>query len=261
MQRYMIPESLHNFPEGTIKVSGDFVHHMKNVMRFKSGSKVLVTDPAGKSAYAEIVELFEDAVELAWLADEEKESELPITVTIACGLPKGDKLDLIVQKATELGVTNIIPFVAKHSVVKWDENKMKKKLVRFQKIAQEAAEQSHRRHVPVIKDLMSIRELVQFAEGHSHKLVAYEEDAKEQELGNFAATLQQMKPGDQLLLVFGPEGGLDPSEIRVFQDHGFLTCGLGPRIMRTETAPFYALAAVSYHFELMNGGDYHRDTE
>src|SRR5699024_494739 len=107
MQRYMIPESLHNFPEGTIKVSGDFVHHMKNVMRFKSGSKVLVTDPAGKSAYAEIVELFEDAVELAWLADEEKESELPITVTIACGLPKGDKLDLIVQKATELGVTNI----------------------------------------------------------------------------------------------------------------------------------------------------------
>lgn len=255
----MISEQLDNFHEQPLELSGDFFHHMINVMRLKEEGRVILTDPSGMSKIAEIVGIQQQSVRLQWIADEERNSELPIDVVIACGLPKGDKLDLIVQKATELGVKRIIPFASKYSIVKWDAAKMKKKQQRFQKIALEAAEQSHRQQVPEIDSLMTIKDLVHFSEQISHKLVAYEEDAKINEMGNFARTLSETKPGETLLIVFGPEGGLATEEIDLFMENGFLTCGLGPRILRTETAPLYVLSAVSYHFELTNGGDYHRN--
>lgn len=255
MQRYMISDSLLGFSTKNIRLENDFYHHMKNVMRFKPGIKLYITDPEGISCIAEIKGYTENAVELAWVADEEQDRELPVQITIASGLSKGDKLDWIIQKSTELGAGRIIPFDSQYTIVKWDAAKKKKKQQRFQRIATEAAEQSHRQNIPEITDTMDLQQLITFAEHISYKLVAYEEEAKSGEEGIFAQTLSRMKPGDHLLIVFGPEGGLHPDEVAAFRESGFLCCGLGPRIMRTETAPLYALAAVSYHFELMNGGD------
>lgn len=254
----MVTDTLQNFPEENIRLTGDYLHHMKNVMRFKPGTNVFLTDKNGYSCVAEIVNVASEYIELKWMEKEQLNRELPVQITIACGLSKGDKLEMIVQKSTELGVSKIIPFNSKYSVVKWNEEKAKKKQQRFCKIASEAAEQSHRQAVPGIEELKDLRQLIEYSKTYTHKLVAYEEEAKTGELGHFASVLQQMNPGEHLLIVFGPEGGLDPIEMETFQENGFLACGLGPRIMRTETAPLYALAAISYHFELSNGGEGHR---
>ena len=257
MQRYMVADSLKGFPKETLKLRGEPLHHMKTVMRFRPETRVFLTDPSGYSCIAEIIQVGNEYVELKWIEEEKMNHELPIQVTIACGLSKGDKLDMIVQKSTEMGVNKIIPFNSKYSIVKWDEGKAKKKQQRFQKIAIEAAEQSHRQSIPTIEELKNLNQLIESSKDYSHKLVAYEEQAKNGELGNFAYTLSQMHTGDSLLIVFGPEGGLDPSEMKIFHENGFISCGLGPRIMRTETAPLYTLGAISYHFELLYGGDYH----
>ena len=248
----MISHSLKKFPDHPIQLGENHLHHMKNVMRFKPKNQVFLTDSTGYSCIAEITAITNEYVELQWIKEETINRELPIHVTIACGLSKGDKLDLVIQKSTELGVNKVIPFKSKYSVVKWDEGKIKKKQERFQKIASEAAEQSHRQFVPVIEKMKNLEELIDYSQKYPHKLVAYEEEAKTGELGHFVQTLQETKPGEDLLIVFGPEGGLDPSEIKLFHDHGFVSCGLGPRIMRAETAPLYTLAAISYHYELLS---------
>lgn len=251
MQRYIIKESLDTFKDSTIHLGEEHYHHMKNVMRFKPETKIYVTDSDGNSCIAEVVAFHEQSVEIAWVAEDNRTSELPVHITIACGLSKGDKLELIIQKSTELGVHSVVPFPSKHSVVKWDAAKMTKKIARYTRIAQEAAEQSHRQHVPVIQEAMPIAELISFSETFKHKLVAYEENAKEGEFGVFAETLRKLESSDKVLIVFGPEGGLDPSEIDQLTTAGFLTCSLGPRILRTETAPLYALSAISYQTELL----------
>ncbi|EDL62514.1 RsmE family RNA methyltransferase, partial [Bacillus sp. SG-1] len=113
------------------------------------------------------------------------------------------------------------------------------------------AEQSHRQHVPNVEFPVSLTELVTLADNFDYKVVAFEEDAKIGEQSNLAGILRSAKPGDRLLAVFGPEGGLTEKEVNVLKDHGFVSCGLGPRIMRAETAPLYLLSAASYQFELM----------
>ena len=251
MQRYIVKESLEHFEETPVLLGEEHYHHMKNVMRFKQDTKVYVTDPSGRSCIAKVVTFHEQTVEIEWVAEDMRTSEMPVQVAIACGLSKGDKLELIIQKATELGVHTIIPFPSKHSVVKWDATKMKKKLVRYERIAQEAAEQSHRHHVPVIEEAMPIAGLIAIGGNYEHKLVAYEENAKEGEFGVFAEILTKLQPNDKVLIVFGPEGGLDPTEIDQLTAGGFLTCSLGPRILRAETAPLYALSAISYQTELL----------
>lgn len=252
MQRYIIKESLEHFEDSPVHLGEEHYHHMKNVMRFKPGTHVYVTDPSGRSCVANVIAFHEQTVEIEWVAEDNRTSEMPVQVTIACGLSKGDKLELIIQKSTELGVHSIIPFPSQHSIVKWDAAKMKKKITRYERIAQEAAEQSHRHHVPVIEEAMPIAALTAIGKNYDHKLVAYEENAKEGEFGVFASTLAKLQPNDKILIVFGPEGGLDPNEIVELTSAGFLTCSLGPRILRAETAPLYALSAISYQTELLN---------
>lgn len=252
MQRYIIKESLEHFEDSPVHLGEEHYHHMKNVMRFKPGTHVYVTDPSGRSCVANVIAFHEQTVEIEWVAEDNRTSEMPVQVTIACGLSKGDKLELIIQKSTELGVHSIIPFPSQHSIVKWDAAKMKKKITRYERIAQEAAEQSHRHHVPVIEEAMPIADLIAIGKNYDHKLVAYEENAKEGEFGVFASTLAKLQPNDKILIVFGPEGGLDPNEIVELTSAGFLTCSLGPRILRAETAPLYALSAISYQTELLN---------
>jgi 16S rRNA (uracil1498-N3)-methyltransferase len=235
---------------GDIEIRGEDYHHISRVMRMNIGDRVYVCGN-GQTALCVITNISDDTVFASIEKYVEASNELPVSVTIASGLPKGDKLEWIIQKGTELGASSFVPFIAARSIVKWDAKKGEKKLDRWKKIAKEAAEQSHRNKIPSISEPLSCLELIKQYEGYSHKLVAYEEEAKKGETAKLALAFKKVKAGQNLLVVFGPEGGLTEQEVALFEANGFISCGLGPRILRTETAPLYVLAAVSYHFELI----------
>lgn len=231
-------------------LSGEPYHHIVRVMRMDVGQKVYLAFSDQTVIIAEIIQIEEDRISLKEVAKELGEKELPVQVTIACGYPKGDKLDWIIQKGTELGAHAFIGFTAKNSVVKWDHKKRQKKNERLNKIALEAAEQSHRQYSPEVTLLDKEQELLDLFESYDAVAVAYEESAKKGERSQFATIISNLNDGDRLLLIFGPEGGFTEDEIRSFQRLDAKQCGLGPRIMRAETAPVYALSAISYQKEL-----------
>ncbi|MBY0122343.1 16S rRNA (uracil(1498)-N(3))-methyltransferase [Bacillus sp. S/N-304-OC-R1] len=248
MQRYFVN---HSPNENLYSILGDDYHHIVRVMRMKEGDQLICVDPTKASAICSIVEITDEKVVTEVVKWIEESSELPIDITIVSGLPKGDKLEWIIQKGTELGASRFIPFISARSVVKWDEKKGSKKVDRWQKIAKEAAEQSHRSHLPEVDSPLNLKAIIKTSEIYDYKLIAYEEEAKQGESSTLHKTLKSMKKGQKLMIVFGPEGGLTHQEVSLLQENGFQACGLGPRILRTETAPLYALSAVSYHFELM----------
>lgn len=246
MQRYFTNEPISD--NNTMTITGDDAHHMIQVMRMSPGDHVFVV--VNNLTYTmEIKEGTSKSVILKVKETHAFTNEMPIRVSIVCGLPKGDKLELITQKSTELGMYELFPFEAKRSIVKWDKSKNEKKVARLQKIAKEAAEQSHRSHIPEIHNPISIKELVELSASFDIKYVADEEDAKIEERKKFTEQLKKVYDKKSILIVFGPEGGLDRSEIKLLLDHDFQTISLGPRILRTETAPLYALSAISYEFE------------
>lgn len=249
MQRYFIDCSYDG--RDTVLLSGDQFHHIANVMRMKPGNEIWVVFNDGDAAKATILSLENDTVKARIIEWEERTTELPVHVTVASGLPKGDKWEWVIQKGTEIGASQFVPFNAVRSVVKWDEKKSARKLDRWKKIAKEAAEQSHRQVVPDVLPPLTVDQLMALCELFPHKIVAYEEAAKYGEKSNFASKLSEVKIGDKILVLSGPEGGLTDEEIEQFTNIGFICCGFGPRILRTETAPLYALSAISYHFELM----------
>ena len=250
MQRYFINQVVQSVGE-KISVLKDQEHHMVKVMRMNIEESCEVVDEKEQLYIAKITQL--SPLELTIEEHKEQNVELPIDVTIFVGLSKGDKLETIVQKATELGVYTIVPVEMKRNMVKWTKDKYQKKIERLQKIAQEAAEQSHRLHVPKVLDLMTLKESVILANQSTKALVAFEEVAKEGEAAVFLQTLTSLQKGDSIAFYFGPEGGFDLQEIEYLNSQEVHSCALGPRILRAETAPMYALAAVSYHFELLKG--------
>jgi 16S rRNA (uracil1498-N3)-methyltransferase len=251
MQRYFVSNDQRT--ESSVMITGEDARHMSKVMRMKPGDPILVCDEAGQTFLCDIQELQESNV-LCRIKETIKEtSELPIKVTLAQGLPKGDKLDLVIQKGTELGAFGFLPFESERAIVKWESSKIQKKLERLRKISKEAAEQSHRNTIPLIHEPLRLNALIEFSQTFTYKMVAYEEEAKLGEAKRFAQLLSTIKEGDSLLVVLGPEGGLTADEVDTLQQAGFILAGLGPRILRTETAPLYVLSAVSYQFELLRG--------
>lgn len=246
MQRYFVE----NFRDNRFYISQEDRHHILKVMRLKEGDDIICVHD-GKSALCSIAEITDDWIVAEVVKWDNDSVELPVQVAIASGLPKGDKLELVIQKGTELGASRFIPFTASRSVVKWDEKKAAKKVERWNKIAKEAAEQSHRQFLPAVDHPKSFKSLIEEGKDFNYKLIAFEEDAKAGESSVLHKTLSEMKKGQSLLFVFGPEGGLTIDEVALLKEHGFLSCGLGPRILRTETAPLYALSVLSYQTELM----------
>lgn len=245
MQQYFVNSRAENPVTITDK---DTVKHMFNVMRLTEGDEVVlvfndhikrlakVLDSAAHSF--EIIEALSDNV------------ELPVQVTIASGFPKGDKLEFVAQKVTELGAAALWAFPADWSVVKWDGKKLAKRQEKLDKIVLGAAEQSKRNLVPEVTLIEKKADFLKKLADFDKIFIAYEESAKEGEQAVLARELAQAEAGQNLLFIFGPEGGISPEEVEAFEAAGALKVGLGPRIMRTETAPLYALSAVSYAFEL-----------
>lgn len=245
MQRYFVDEVDDSSP---IRISGEDAKHITKVMRMQVGDELIVVH----SNVADIckITLFDELDVLVEKTGEQIPSpELPIHVTIACGLPKGDKLDLIVQKSTELGVFQITPFEAARSIVKWDHKKGEKKQQRLQKIAKEAAEQSHRTVIPTVETPVTFKQLLASTSSYDAIFIADEEDAKLEERTTLKEKIKGLTGLKNVLVVFGPEGGIDRKESSALLEAGAKTISLGPRILRTETAPLYFLAAISYEFE------------
>ncbi|MBD7906867.1 16S rRNA (uracil(1498)-N(3))-methyltransferase [Sporosarcina gallistercoris] len=246
MQRYFLAKPFDE--DGFAIITGEDEKHITRVMRMREGEEICCVSK-GVGHIATIHRFDENGIIVQDTGNTFSMSELPVQVTLACGLPKGDKLELIAQKGTELGMTGMIPFQAERSIVKWDEKKGDKKTARLRKIAKEAAEQSHRTVIPEISEPLTFKGMLKQAESFDVLLFADEEEAKEGTSNRIAVRLEKVYHGQSILVLFGPEGGLSRVEAAALRDAGFLSMSLGPRILRTETAPLYVLSAVSYEFE------------
>lgn len=247
MQRYFIKTEPMN--DEQFILDEDAAHHAIKVMRMRIGEECIVVHE-GVAYICSILSIDENVI-VQKTGITIPSPEMPVKVTIACGLPKGDKLELIAQKGTELGMYAMIPFVAERSIVKWDEKKAKKNVERLQKIAHEAAEQSHRTHVPLISTPNTFKQLLQIFSSYEAIFIADEEDAKQENRQRFSDKLKAIKDSGvtSILCIFGPEGGISRNENESLLNAGAKTMSLGPRILRAETAPLYALAAISYEYE------------
>lgn len=248
MQRYFVP--LENWQLEKVEISGADAHHIHRVMRNEIGDQVICNHPDGRLARCEI-KAFEPSNVLLkvseWLLDNH---ELPVQVTIAQGLPKGNKLDLILQKGTELGAVGFHLYAANRSIAKWDNKKLKQRLPRFDKIVKEASEQSYRNSIPKIDYTPSLLTLLEeVSSQYDAILFAYEEEAKSKKYHSFGEALKQINENDKLLICIGPEGGFSEEEVIELKNYEAQSVRLGARILRTETASLYALSAISYHFE------------
>lgn len=246
MQQYFISE-----PELTPAViiqDKDTFKHMFTVMRLRQDDQVVLVAENGLKGRYRVAN--PETGQLDLLETLDQNNELPVAITIACGFSKGDKLDLISQKATELGASAIWGFPGDWSVVKWDTKKLAKRQEKFAKIALGAAQQSKRNRVPQVRLFANKKDLLASLTDFDQVLVAYEESAKAGERSQLAQAIDHLQTGQRVLIIFGPEGGLSPKEIQEFQEHEAKLLGLGPRILRAETAPLYALSAFSYALEL-----------
>lgn len=246
MQRYFTKKT--DWDGNFVFIKGDDAHHIVRVMRKKVGDRVICNHPEGKAAICEIKQIEKLDVKVQVVEWLEENAELPIQVTIAQGLPKGNKLDFILQKGTELGASKFLLFEGERSIAKWDEKKSKQKLKRYRKILKEASEQCHRNIIPEI-EVMSLQTILESHLQYDIMMYAYEEEAKKAEYSSLAKAFTSMKLRQKALILIGPEGGFSNREVQLFEKYDLKPVRLSPRILRTETAPLYALASISYHFE------------
>jgi len=247
MQRYFVSNSSIN--ESIIHMNKDDFFHMHKVMRMKSGDKIICVDENQNVYLCQLIQTNNPEVEIIEQLDEHH--ELDVNVRLVYGLPKLDKFEYVLQKCTELGISEVVPFLSKRSLIRTDEARFSKKMERYQKIVKEASEQSEREKLVKIYSPMTLNEIIKLESNIS--LVAYEESSRQNECMQFEKSLQEMKKGDTITIVVGPEGGLEESEVKAFIDAGYHVCSLGKRILRSETAPLYMMSVIGYYCELKEG--------
>lgn len=232
--------------ENDIFIEGADFNHMKNVLRMKPGEKVGISDGQGVDYTCEVDHFEEDAVVLRILSSEKSYSELASRITLFQGLPKGDKMELIIQKAVELGVWEVVPVATRRAVVKLDDKKAGKKVQRWNSIALGAAKQSGRSLVPEVKPVMTFAEALSYAEECDLVLIPYE---MAEGMEKTKAVISSIRPGQRIGVFIGPEGGFDEEEVERAEAIGARPITLGKRILRTETAGLTVLSILMYHLE------------
>lgn len=230
-----------------IIITGSDVNHIKNVLRMKTGEELSVSNGVDQKEYRCGIEEFrEDSILCKLRFVKEDGVELPSKVYLFQGLPKADKMELIIRKAVELGVYEVIPVAAKRSVVRLDEKKAAGKLARWQGIAEAAAKQSKRRVVPNLHSVMSMKEAIAYASGMDVRLIPYELAEGMERTKELMSSLQS---GQSIAVFIGPEGGFEESEIALATGAGIQPITMGRRILRTETAGFTILSWIMYQLE------------
>lgn len=243
MQRYFIDEQC---IKGNQIIIDAYNHkHMQRVMRYRNGDQVVCILPTSQTYIYEIID-----IEQGILQQKEElieNHELDVDVTLIYGLPKNDKFEFVLQKATELGVKRIVPFLSKRSIIKTNQASFSKKQGRYMRILKEASEQSYRQVIPQLMPLATLQDLSKYLSDVN--LVAYEESSKQGEHRQLYTSLSI--PYHTITIIVGPEGGFDQTEIDFMKTLGIKECSLGKRILRSETAPLYMLSVIGYTQELM----------
>lgn len=230
-------------------ITGSDFNHIKNVLRMKEGDEFLVSCN-GKSDLCVLKELSGDAAVAQITEESFQNTELPIKIYLFEGLPKSDKMELIIQKCVELGVHAVVPTEMSRCVVKLDDKKKKSKISRWQSISESAAKQSKRNTVPEIMNVMSYKEALLFAEKLDLFLVPYE---SKNGMADTVSALKEIRNGMSVGILVGPEGGFDEKEISEALFHGAKIISLGKRILRTETAAITAVGMCMLYSEMNSG--------
>jgi 16S rRNA (uracil1498-N3)-methyltransferase len=242
--RVFVPSE--NIRDNNAVIHGSDVNYLKNAMRLKPGDEITVIDGKNREFSSKIISLEKSSVNAKLIAEKLPAIGSKIKVAIAQGLPKNPKMDLIIQKATELGASKIIPVMTERSIMKIAEEKAGVKVSRWQRIAKEAAEQSGRSNMPTIDGITDFDAILRSRNEYDKCIMLWELE-KEMTLKKF---LQKNSAIKKLLVLIGPEGGFSRREAEHAKEKGFITVSIGSRILRTETAPLAVLSMIDYEFEL-----------
>lgn len=246
MQRFFVEPHQIDEAAHQIHIVGTDVNHISNVLRMKQGEEVWISD-GGKKEYRCAIEAFSaDEVLLHIIYAQEPDYELSSRIYLFQGLPKADKMELIIQKAVELGAYEIIPVETKRCVVKLDGKKAAKKVDRWQQIAESAAKQSKRMLIPNVRQVLSFKEALKYAESMDICLIPYELAKGMQETKEILAAIE---PGQSIGIFIGPEGGFEEKEVEAAISEGAKPITLGKRILRTETAGLAILSVLMFQLE------------
>lgn len=234
------------FSDRSVVITGEDVNHVKNVLRLKENDELIVSDGRGRDYHCRISGVTNEEV-VADICDIcDNFSELSTEITLFQGFPKGDKMELIIQKTVELGVTRIVPVMTKRTVVKLDDKKAKKKTERYNMIAEAAAKQSGRGIIPEVTMPVSFAEAVSMAEKLDMNIIPYEEAEGVEYSRNIIKSIKGKK---SLGIFIGPEGGFAREEVEQALDAGASAITLGHRILRTETAGMAVISIIMFELE------------
>ncbi|MBP3255887.1 MAG: 16S rRNA (uracil(1498)-N(3))-methyltransferase [Clostridia bacterium] len=246
MQKFFVENN--QICDSKVSITGSDMNHIVNVLRKKKNDTVLIGNKEDSKTYiAQIEQINADEVILNITDELDETSEPNVEIDLYQGLPKFDKMELIIQKTTELGISSIIPLDMSRCIVKLDEKDSKKKIERWQKIAEVAAKQSKRGKIPEIKDKMKLKEISNIIKEYDVFIVAYEEENQQ----TLRQTLREIEKREnyKIGILVGPEGGISNEEVEILKSFGCKSVSLGKRILRTETAPIAMTSNILYELE------------
>ena len=245
----------HQIGDDTIRIQGMDVDHIRKVLRMKKGEELLLSDGEGHDYTCAIQEIAESEICCRILKSEASGTEPSVKVWLFQGLPKADKFEHIIQKSVELGVYRIVPVKTSRSIVKYDAKKAEARKQRWQKISESAAKQSRRGIIPVVEPVSTFQEALKMAESLDMVLIPYE---NYKDIHKTRELLAKIKPGMQIGIFVGPEGGFEQEEVErasAEKEQGGAAAypiSLGARILRTETAPLMLLSVLLFQMEGIN---------
>lgn len=229
-----------------IRIVGNDVNHIRNVLRLRTGERIMVSNSNGTDYICEIEQLDTEFVRAKIVDIEKNAAELPARIVLFQGLPKSDKMEWILQKAVELGAAEIVPVITKRTVVKVDEKKADKKIARYQAICEAAAKQSGRGIIPTVSSYMTFKEALQAASQLEMVMIPYEEA---EGIAYARKVIEEATDKKSIGIFIGPEGGFAKEEVELAQGIGAKVITLGNRILRTETAGMTVLSILMFQLE------------
>lgn len=254
MHRFFVSEE--QIADGRAHISGDDLKHLKNVLRMRQGDEAVICDGMGTDYEASLCEISDREAYFLLTGKRKNDAELPVNIRIFQCLPKGDKMDLIIQKTVELGAVQIVPVASERCVVVLDQKKGQKKTQRWQQIARSAAQQSGRGVIPDVLPPVSFSEAVRMCAGDMMTLFLYEQAEGMAPLREAVTCISEAAAGDKqgseklwLSFFVGPEGGFEAGEVRQAKEAEMRIVSMGRRILRTETAGLAMMSILSFCLE------------
>ena len=244
MYRFFTDDSQIHVEEKRVILTGKDVNHIRSVLRMQPGDEISVMNGIdGRDYRCGILEMTENEVLCELRFIRESDNELPVEVVLYQGLPKSDKMELILQKCVELGASRVVPVSMKRCVMKLDPKKEASRIARWQSIAEAAAKQSKRGIIPEVGNVLTFAQAVEEARTFDHFLLPYE---MAEDMEHTRELLESIRPGERVAVFIGPEGGFDPGEVERAASAGAQAITLGKRILRTETAGMVVLSWLGY---------------